>query len=83
MPAKFEFKLNRKAAAQLLNGDQVVADLRRRAQRVAAAAGPGHRIEVSKGKKRARAAVITETFEARSKEARSRNLTSALNAGRG
>ena len=81
MPSKF--KLRREAIRELLTSPQVEAELRRRAERVAAEAGPGHVVDSQRGKRRARAAVITANTEAIVAEARTRNLTRALNAGRG
>lgn len=74
--------LNKEGVRQLLRSDEMVADLRRRARNIANAAGPGHRIDVGKGRYRARAAVITDTLEARLAEAHRRSLTSAIDAGR-
>lgn len=48
-----------------------------------AAAGPGHRMESSVGRNRARVAVITDTPAAMVEEARHRNLTRAFGAARG
>lgn len=70
------------ALGELLKSEEVRADLDRRAQQIAAAAGPGHRVESEVGRNRARAAVITDTFEARFAEATSRNLSAAVDAGR-
>lgn len=58
------------------------ADLERRAQRIAAAAGGGVEAEASVGPNRARAAAFTATFEAMHDEATNRSLTRALDAGR-
>jgi hypothetical protein len=60
----------------------VKADLERRARAIGNAAGPGHRVESETGRNRARAAVITDDFEARYREATQRSLTRALDAGR-
>lgn len=76
-------ELNRRNIRALLSSPEVAADLRRRAQQVAAAAGPGHRVEVSDTGARARAAVITETIPAMIREGRDRNLTRAFDAARG
>lgn len=81
--ARKTFTLNRKAIKALLRSDEVEAELRRRAERVAAAAGPGHRVDSGKGPSRARAAVITDTTAARRAEAKHRTLTRALNAAKG
>ena len=75
-------KLNSSGVRALLKSEPVQRDLRSRAQRIAAAAGPGMEVEESVGASRARAAVVTATFEAKAAEARSGALTSALGAGR-
>jgi hypothetical protein len=75
-------KLNRAGIRELLRSVEVSDDLEARAERIASAAGPGHRVEVEDNDKRARAAVITDTFEARLAEAVDRNLTRAVDAGR-
>lgn len=70
------------AVRQLLNSPEVRADITRRADAVAGAAGPGHRVEVGSTGRRVRAAVITDTWQARYREATERSLTSAVDAGR-
>jgi len=75
-------KLNRAGVRQLLRGPEMVADMERRAERVADAAGPGHRVDAAPGRNRARAVVITESWEARWAEATTRALTRALRAAR-
>lgn len=74
--------LNRRGVRDLLRSDEVLYDLERRANAVAAAAGPGHRVETTVGRNRARAAVITDDFAAAYSEATSRNLTAAVDAAR-
>lgn len=74
--------LNRKNVRELLRSEAVRRDLERRAQNIAAAAGPGHIVDSQIGRNRARAAVITATFDAMRAEARDRNLTRAIDAGR-
>lgn len=76
-------KLNSKGMRSLLRSQAVLGDLERRGARIAAAAGPGHVVEGSIGRNRARAAVITATMEARAGEAKRRTLTRAIDAGRG
>ena len=78
-----QIKLNSKGFIELLKSPEIQADLRRRAELVAAAAGPGHKVDVQVGRRRARAAVIMTTWEARRAEAKTRNLTQAFNAARG
>lgn len=68
--------------AELLKSVPVQQDLRRRAERIAAAAGPGMEASVQVGRNRARGSVITVTQQAREAEARNRALTRALDAGR-
>lgn len=74
--------VNRGALRDLLRGDAVQADLKRRADKIAQAAGPGHKVNVNVGANRARAEVVTDTFEARAREATGRSLTRAIDAGR-
>lgn len=74
--------LNRKNVRELLRSEGVRDDLVRRARNIAEAAGPGHVVDSQIGRNRARAAVITGTFEAMHAEARDRNLTRAIDAGR-
>ncbi|MEV8134296.1 hypothetical protein [Microbacterium aurantiacum] len=68
----------------ILKSPEVQADLRRRAERIAAAAGgePDFEVDVRVGASRARASVVTATTEGRLAEAKNRALTSALDAGR-
>lgn len=80
--AQVRVTLNRKNIRELLRSEAVRADLVRRAENIAAAAGPGHKVESEIGRNRARAAVITTTAEAMVAEARDRNLTRAFDAGR-
>lgn len=70
------------AVIELLKSAEVQADLRRRAQAIATRAGEGHRVDSDVGPRRARAAVITDTHRARRAEAKSRTLSSAIDAGR-
>lgn len=73
--------LNRAGMRELLRSPEVLADLERRGYAIAAAAGPGHRVESQVGSTRARVAVITDTFDAARNEAINRTLTSAIGAG--
>lgn len=75
--------MNRKGARDLLRSKEVLADLERRAEAIAAAAGSGMEVSAMVGKNRARASVITATHSARRAEATSRALTRAIDAGRG
>lgn len=80
--------LNRKSLDAILKSPRMQAELKRRADLIAAAADantgrPGdHRVEVQVGRTRARAAVITDTFNAMHREGDRRTLTQALDAGR-
>lgn len=75
-------KMSKQGSRDLLKSLEVQQDLRTRAERIAAAAGSGNEAEVQVGKERARAAIFTTTAEAMRREATSRSLTSALDAGR-
>jgi hypothetical protein len=66
----------------LLRSPEVLRDLERRAERVTQAAGPGHRTDSDVGDNRARAAVITATYDARRGQARHKTLLRALDAAR-
>ncbi len=80
--AKVRIELNKKAVREILRSPEVQADLKRRADAIAAAAGPGHETDLSVGRNRARASVVTATHEARRAEAVDRALTRAIDAGR-
>lgn len=67
----------------VLRSPEVLADLSRRGQAIAEAAGDGVGIQASVGANRARVTVATETREAAEAEATDKVLTSALGAGRG
>lgn len=75
-------ELNRAGIRQLLTSREMQADLDRRAGNIAAAAGPGMRADSEPTATRARAEVVTETWEAKAAEARDRSLTRAIDAGR-
>jgi phosphosulfolactate synthase (CoM biosynthesis protein A) len=75
-------KLDRKAMRDLLRSPELLADVEERARRIAQTAGDGHGVRSEVGRNRVRAAVVTESFEAARAEARSRNLTRAIDAGR-
>lgn len=76
-------KWERNAFTDILKSGAVRADVRRRAERVAAAAGPGFDAVSSIGLTRARAAVITSDHEALIRNSRENTLIRALEAGRG
>lgn len=81
--ANVRIRLNRAGIRELLRSPGVQADLAARARRIAAAAGPGHVVDVEVGPNRARAAVITDSVDAMVAEATRRSLTRAIDAGRG
>lgn len=82
MAQNVKIQLNRAAVRALLRSAEVQADLRRRAERIAAAAGPGHEVVSYVGKNRARETVHTTTPEAAIAEQVHKNLTNAIKAGR-
>lgn len=75
-------RLNRKGVRALLRSAEVLADLERRANAIAATAGDGMEVDSAVGAARARASVRTATREAMQAEAQSRALTRAIDAGR-
>jgi hypothetical protein len=77
----FRVDLDEKGLRAILNGADVRADLERRAARVVAAAGPGHKSSVQQGHDRLRAAVWTDTPAAKKAEADNHSLIRALGAG--
>lgn len=80
MPVKVV--INRAGVRQLLQSPEVRADLERRANAIAAAAGDGMEADSAVGPTRARASVRTATHDAVVAEATDRTLTRALDAGR-
>ena len=78
-----EFKPNSKAIEQLMSSPEMARELKRRADAIARAAGPGNRVEVKQGRDRQFATVWTATNDARKAEANDRALTRAIDAGRG
>jgi hypothetical protein len=80
---RVKIEMNSEGARELLRSPEVAAELERRAQLIAAAAGPGFEVDARLGANRARASVRAATLEARKAEAEERTLTRALEAGRG
>lgn len=80
--ANVRIVLNRKGVRDLLRSPEVLADLERRGNRIASAAGAGHRLDSETGPHRARVAIVTDTPEAMIAEATARTLTRAIDAGR-
>lgn len=85
MASTIKIKHHPKGYRQLLTAPAVAADLERRAEAIATAANAAgsHVVRSEIGRNRARAAVITADVEAMKAEARNRNLTRAVDAGRG
>lgn len=81
MASQLKVVVNSKSVEELLKVT-VVPLLEEKGRSIANAAGPGHRVETTIGPRRARVAVITDTFEAMHAEATSRSLTRAIDAGR-
>jgi hypothetical protein len=81
MAKNVKVTVDRKAVTALLKSPAVQADLLARARRIASAAGPGMEASSMVGRTRARASVITATPEAMLAEAKTRRLSSSLQAG--
>lgn len=77
-----KIKLNRKGIRALMRGPEAVADLRRRSDNIAEAAGEGFESEAKPLRTRAHATVWAGTPEAKEAEADTRALTKAIDAGR-
>lgn len=60
----------------------VAAEVERRAEAIAGAAGDGYEVRTSESKSRARAVVITATPEAMVDQARNHTLERSIDAGR-
>ena len=73
---------NRRGFEALRRHPAVLANLRSRADRIAAAAGDGFVAQSGQGKTRARAAVIAATYQARRRTSKDNTLLRALDAGR-
>lgn len=83
MAGKTRIKFNVKGFRELRTSPAVQADIRRRAERVAAAAGEGVEVlPVRTPRNRARALVGPVTSEAARRTARDNSLIRALQAGR-
>ena len=79
--SKVEIVMNRAGVAALLKSPGIAADVRARANRIAAAAGPGIEARSGIGRTRARASVVTVTYEGMLAELQNRRLSSAIGAG--
>lgn len=82
MAKSIRVEINRAGVEALLKSKEVQDDLLRRAEAIAAAAGPGMEASVRVGKTRARASVRTADLESILEEARHKALTNAIDAGR-
>jgi len=84
MPSTVRIEITPGAITEILKSPEVQADLRARAERIAAAAGDSEDYEVDSrvGATRARASVRTASYAAMKDEAKNRTLTRALDAGR-
>lgn len=82
MVAGVRIVMNHAGVRELLRSAEVQADLKRRAEAIAAAAGPGMEVRTSVGPNRARAVVITGDGDAIRAEATDKALTRAIDAGR-
>lgn len=83
MASKVRIEMNPAGFQEILKSAGVQADLERRAEAIANAAGDGMDVDVRVGRTRARASVRTGTPEAMRAEARDKTLTRAIDAGRG
>lgn len=75
-------KLDISGFDELRKDPNLVADINARAQRIANAAGAGYEVSPRTGKKRHRASVITESYEAANDNAENNTLLKAMDAGR-
>jgi hypothetical protein len=80
--ATIRVELTPGAVERLLKSPEMARLLRDMGDEIARAAGPGHKVTVEIGPNRARVEVVTDTIDAKLAEARSRNLTRAIGAGR-
>lgn len=77
---KPDVKLNRPGVSAVLKSQSVENAARARAERIARAAGPGYEASSTVGRNRARASVITGTYEARIDNQRRNTLLRSLGA---
>lgn len=83
MATRMRLEFNYPGFDQLRKSDPVRAELRRRANLIAAEAGEGFEVTEHVGPHRARASVRAATWDAKRAEATDKVLTRALDAGRG
>lgn len=77
-----KIKHNSRAYRELLRSQVMLDDLKARADRIAAAAGPGFEATAQLGTNRARASVRTTDIPAIRRNSRDNTLIRALDAGR-
>jgi hypothetical protein len=82
MTTEVRFVLNHDGVAELLRSQGVLAEVTRRAQQIANAAGPDMEVRSEITEHRARASVFTATVAAMVEESAHRTLTRAIDAGR-
>lgn len=86
MTTRVRWKLHNAGFTALRNSPEVIADLEKRAERIASAAGDGMETrpaETGRGRHgRARVAVVTATSDARRRQAKDSALTRSVDAGR-
>lgn len=78
----FRIRLNPAGVRELLQSEEIRADIERRGHKIAARAGDGMEVETTTGPNRAHVTVRTATTDARVAEATARVLTQAIDAGR-
>jgi hypothetical protein len=78
----FRLELHDEGFRQLLNGPEVTADLERRGNAIAAAAGEGFEVRTVPGRTRVRVSIFTADIDAIIAEATDHVLTLAIDAGR-
>lgn len=83
MARKGKLDINEAAVAKALKSSGMQADIRRRVEAIAAAAGPGFEASVVVGRNRVHGSVISKTKKAARQEAKRRALSRAVDAGRG
>jgi hypothetical protein len=66
----------------MLRSPDIAADLERRGRNIAAAAGPGVEVSTFVGVNRVRITIRTATLDARIRQAKTKSLTRAIDAGR-
>lgn len=81
--AKVRVELDSNGIGKLLKEPGVKRDMKRRAEAIARAAGPGHEVETDDSGDRSRATVVTRSAEAKRREYRNRTLSRAVRSGGG